>query len=325
MTTTSLITVLGEHMPTNAELHVQVIEIERKETAARKPYVRLKLSDGSATADTSVWSDNPAFAMVLSMEKGKCYALEGTFHGSQYGLESKSWRPRLLEGDERAAVFAGPPDLREKQERDWRTLGEAVSGCEDGPLRMLALLLLNECAEPYRRAAAARGNHHARRGGLVEHVSMMAQAAVALCSVYRELRRDLLVCAVVFHDCGKMVENQYEREGFDMPFSFRAEAYGHIVVGIEMARTLWQKLPEEARQDELPLHALCHLIASHHGCLDWGSPVEPKMAEAHALHYIDNLDAKLEAYRHGLKTGKAVAPGVIETPNRHMRTILALP
>lgn len=322
--TTSLITVLGWVVPADAVLRVQLIELERKETKTQKPYVRLKVSDGSVTTELSVWSDNPAFAMVLSMEEGKCYELTGTFHGGKYGLESKSWRPRLLEGDEREAVFAGPPDLREKQAWDWDALLAVVRSLGDGVYRTLALWVLELHEKQYRRAAAARGNHHARRGGLVEHVSLMARAADALCMVYPELNRDLLVCGVVYHDAGKMWENQYEAEGFEMPFSFRAESYGHIVIGIELARSMWFRMTEEARKDVRPLDALCHLIAAHHGQLDWGSPVEPKLAEAMALHYIDNLDAKLEAYRHGLKTGKEVAPGVIETPNRHMRTILTL-
>ena len=325
MSLQSLREMMGQYTAADAEIRAQVIEFERKETKDRKPYVRMKLCDGSAAAELSVWNDNPVFATVLSIEVGQCLALTGTFQAGKYGLESKSWSFRKLEGEERAAVFAGPADLRSKQERDWAGLLDAVESCPAGSLKTLALLLLGECEEPYRRAGAARANHHARRGGLVEHVSLMAQSAVALCGIYPELRRDLLVCAVVFHDCGKIVENQHEKEGFAMPFSFRAEAYGHIVIGIEMARTMWKKLPEETQKgDEQLLHALCHCIASHHGELEWGSPVVPKLPEAAALHFIDNLDAKLEMFRAAKLTGKLVAPGVIEGPRPLPRSILTL-
>jgi 3'-5' exoribonuclease len=299
--------------------------MERKETKEKKPYVRLKVSDGSATAELSVWSDHAAFAVVLSMTKGQCYAMEGTFHAGKYGLESKDWMPRLLSGEEHDAVFAGPPELRIKQANDWAALISLVESLPDSSLRTLAGMLLMGSEEPYRRAGAARGNHHARRGGLVEHVSFMAQTADAICRVYPELRRDLLIVAVIFHDCGKMIENQYEREGFEMPFSFRAEAYGHILIGIEMVRTLWKKLPEEAQKDDLMMHALCHCIAAHHGELEWGSPVQPKLPEAAALHYIDQIDAKLEMFRQAKAIGKELAPGVLDGPRPLPRTILTLP
>jgi 3'-5' exoribonuclease len=312
MTHTPLITILGSTDPVEAELRVQIIEIEEKETRdSKKPYVRMKLSDGSATADMSVWRDHPSYVWAKTMLKGDCYALKGVFSAGKFGLESKAWDYRLLEGDERTAIFAGPPEMKEKQEVDWQRLWFIVNNLPEGPLRLVTTILLDELGEPYRRAGAARGNHHARRGGLVEHVSLMAQCGEALCGVYPELRKDLVIAAIVFHDVGKLFENQYEKEGFEMPFSFRAECYGHIVIGIEMARTYWKRLVPEPEHENL-MHALCHCIASHHGTLEWGSPVEPKMPEAQLVHFIDNIDAKLEMFRQQRKTAKEIAPGVFE-------------
>jgi 3'-5' exoribonuclease len=313
MPQTPLVKILGSTVPIEAELRVQIIEHEQKETRDLKPYVRMKISDGGATADMSVWSDSPSYVWAKTMLKGDCYALNGAFSASKFGIESKGWTSRLLEGDERAAVFAGPPELAEKQEVDWQRLWCLVNNLPEGPLKLVTVILLEELAEPYRRAGAARGNHHARRGGLVEHVSLMAQCGNVLCDVYPELRKDLVIAAIVFHDVGKLFENQYEKEGFEMPFSFRAEAYGHIVIGIEMARNFWRKLdPGVQHENEILLHALCHCIASHHGCLEWGSPVEPKMPEAQLVHFIDNIDAKLEMFRQQRKTAKELATGVFE-------------
>ena len=126
MIVTAIQVLLGKYVPVDAEIRAQVIEFERKETKDRKPYVRMKLSDGSAVAELSVWSDHPAFATVLGMEKGQCYALTGAFHAGKYGLESKSWSYRMLQDEERLAVFAGPPELRAKQERDWAVLVDVV-------------------------------------------------------------------------------------------------------------------------------------------------------------------------------------------------------
>ena len=216
-------------------------------------------------------------------------------------------------------------ELRAQQDADWAALNASVLDCPDGTLKTLAMLFLYDYQEPFRRAAAARSYHHARRGGLVEHVSKMAQSAVALCAVYPELRRDLLIAGVIFHDAGKMLENQFEPEGFEMPFNFRAECYGHILLGVQLAHKTWATLdPETQARDINLLDALCHLTASHHGTLEWGSPVEPKLPEAVALHFIDNLDAKLEMMRATYITPKPLAPGVIEGARPLSRTILVL-
>ena len=244
----SLAQVLASDSPLDGELRVQCLANDDARTAQGKPYRKLSLSDGSATVSHSVWSDAHSYTFAAQMQKGACYALTGTFSKSQFGLESKGWGGRMLEGDDRTAVFAGPPALREKQERDWLALTRCVAECPDTPLRYLAQRLLSDHEAAFRRAAAARGNHHARRGGLVEHVSLMAQSAVALCGVYPELRRDLMVTAIVFHDVGKIIENQYEAEGFEMPFSYAAECYGHIAIGVQMAHNLWKTLPERRRR-----------------------------------------------------------------------------
>jgi 3'-5' exoribonuclease len=108
---------------------------------------------------------------------------------------------------------------------------------------------------------------------------------------------------VLFHDSGKLWENALPPDGFTMPFSEAGELLGHIPIGIELVNQLWRRLlaGEEAgawsnlqpENEQVRLHLL-HLIASHHGELQFGSPVVPKTPEAWALHYVDNLDAKME-------------------------------
>jgi 3'-5' exoribonuclease len=140
----------------------------------------------------------------------------------------------------------------------------------------------------------------------------MMRYAAAICAANTSLHRDLLQAGVLFHDCGKLWENCMEEDGFAMPFDERGELLGHINIGIELVNTLWKTLPLEDWQDLQPesedvrLHLL-HLIAAHHGELQFGSPVQPKTPEAVALHYIDNLDAKLEMLARGYEGGPTVA------------------
>ena len=147
----------------------------------------------------------------------------------------------------------------------------------------------------------------------------MMRSAVQICVAYPMLNRDLLVSGVLFHDVGKLWENAYAAKGFTMPYTEGSELISHIPVGMDVVNRLWRELletPEAAAwrdldpaNDRVRLH-LQHLIASHHGELQFGSPVVPKTPEAFALHYIDNLDAKLqmvfEAYEKAPELGKNV-------------------
>jgi 3'-5' exoribonuclease len=149
----------------------------------------------------------------------------------------------------------------------------------------------------------------------------MMRSADAICSAYAVLHRDLLLAGVLFHDCGKLWENQFPADGFAMPFDERGELLGHITIGIELVNTLWRKLfasdPVAAWKDLSPpsedvrLHLL-HLIAAHHGELQFGSPIPPKTPEAWALHYVDNLDAKMEMMAGCYANAKALAPRIRE-------------
>jgi 3'-5' exoribonuclease len=148
----------------------------------------------------------------------------------------------------------------------------------------------------------------------------MMRSAAALCPVYPELNRDLLLTGTLFHDCGKLWENAYPERGFNQDQSLYGEMLGHIPLGIELVNKLWREGLESAAADhpggqpaaeEIRLHLL-HLIGSHHGEYEYGSPVLPRTPEAFALHYIDNLDAKLEMVRDAYAQAKELAPGIYE-------------
>jgi 3'-5' exoribonuclease len=155
----------------------------------------------------------------------------------------------------------------------------------------------------------------------VEHVAQMMRCAVALAGLYPQLNRDLMIAGVLFHDCGKLWENVYAESGFTMPYNLTAEMLGHIPLGLELVNKLWRDLLEDPAAAEwtalepaseiVRLHLL-HLIAAHHGSLEFGSPVLPKTPEAVALHHVDNIDAKLEMFRRGYASSKELAPGIFE-------------
>ena len=307
---------------TAARVHGQIQTVLQKETQQRKPFWELTLADAEARLLLRAWSDSPSFKQCAEMEPGGFLEIEGEFSSSSsFGLEAKTWTCRSLEDEEIQALLGGPAPLREKQAADFAFLEETVAALADPRLKALCQIFLADFGERFRRAAGARTYHHARRGGLVEHTAQMMRAATALAGVYSALNRDLLIAGVLLHDAGKMWENSLPAGGFIMPYDERAELVGHISIGVDLLNSLWRKLealPEfEAWRtlapppEDVRLH-LVHLILSHHGELQFGSPVTPKTPEAHTLHYLDNLDAKLEMVYSSYRTAKTLAPRVYE-------------
>jgi len=236
-------------------------------------------------------------------------------------LEPKNAQFRFLEEEEVQSLLGGDESMRERQRKDYEDIVAFVAQIADPRLRALCQAFLDHHGERFRRAAAARDYHHARRGGLVEHVSQMMRSALKICEAYPLLNRDLLVAGVLFHDCGKLWENNYEPNSFSMPYSLHGEMVGHIALGLEVVNKLWRGLMEtEAAKgwalleptNELVRVHLLHLIGSHHGEMQFGSPVLPKTPEAIVLHHVDNIDAKLEMFRRGYESSKEIGNGIFE-------------
>lgn len=298
---------------TRAVLPVLVEAVTEKASKDGKPFLEIQLVDARDRFVLRVWSDNGQFTSAQELATGACLKLEGEFTvHPQFGLEAKRWSFAPLTGEAKEEFLAGPADLRAKQEADYDFIVAEVAAMKDPRLKALGETFLDKFGPRFRRTAAARFFHHARRGGLIEHVAQMMRYGDAICAANPVLHRDLLQAGVLFHDCGKLWENCVEEGGFTMPFDERGELLGHINIGIELVNTLWKSLPLDDWKDLQPdnedvrLHLL-HLIAAHHGELEFGSPVQPKTPEAIALHYIDNLDAKLEMLARGYEGGASVA------------------
>lgn len=300
----------------------QVDSLSKKETRDGKPFWELILADAESRMTLRAWSDAPAFSLCEQMQQGDFLEVCGEFsHSPGFGLDAKRWNCRGLTAEERDELLAGPPELRARQATDFSYIQQAVAEVADPRLRTLGTTFLEEHGERFRRTAAARYNHHARRGGLVEHVAQMMRLACSVCEAYPYLNRDLMVIGVLFHDSGKLWENAMPADGFSMPYYEAGEMLGHITIGIELVNSLWRRIlatPDAAEwskmqppSEDVRMHLL-HLLASHHGELQWGSPVLPKTPEACALHYVDNMDAKLEMLAGGYANSKPLAARILE-------------
>lgn len=308
-------------VPTIAAIHAQLQSRTVKTTKAGKPYLEIIFADSTGNFALKIWSDSAAYGPAEELQSGVILRLEAEWTQNQYGLNPANLRWDHLDESAISDFLSGDPELREKQDRDFADIRRLCDSIADPRLHGLCALFFEQMGERFRRTAAARKNHHARRGGLAEHVAQMMRSADALCPIYPELNRDLLLAGVLFHDCGKLWENSYPMDGFAQIHSIHGEMLGHIPLGIEFVNKLWNDLLDSADAEswkalkpssEMTRLHLLHLIGSHHGQYEFGSPVLPRVPEAFALHYIDNLDAKLEMLRDAYSQATEVAPGIYD-------------
>lgn len=307
--------------PRSAKFDAQLQAHQLKQTRTGKPYLELTFVDATGQMTMKAWNNHPQYNHLEAMVPGTFTRAEGEWTKNQYGMDAKTWTLRPLNEGEKADFLAGDPATKKRQDEDWAFISEVMKALKEPRLKALAAAFVDQFSDRFRRAAAARKNHHARRGGLVEHTAQMMRGARGLCTAYPDLNEDLMLTGILFHDCGKMWENCYKEDSFAQDVDLRGELLGHINIGMEIVNKLWRQLldgPEsrswielEVPSEHVRLHLL-HLIASHHGQYEFGSPVLPKTPEAHALHHIDNFDAKYEMLRGAYESGSLLAPGIYD-------------
>jgi 3'-5' exoribonuclease len=175
----------------------------------------------------------------------------------------------------------------------WRTLGNFVESIENPWLKRLVQNFMADdtVAAAYKNAPAAKTLHHAYVGGLLDHVVSLFTVCDLAVRNYPQVNRDLLLTGAFLHDIGKIYELTYQRS---IAYTTRGQLLGHMIIELEM---LQQKLAEiPGFPDELKI-MIEHLIISHHGQYEFGSPKLPMFPEALMLHYLDDLDSKMESMR----------------------------
>ncbi len=252
-------------------------------------YLDLELTDASGSINAKAWPDSPVLASRFDAHD--FVAIEGVVKSFKGELQLSLNACRRTQDSDRESGFDEAdlvPASTEDIERLTERLGAIYPGALERPaLRQLVERALDQHGAALREHPAAKVIHHAYLGGLLEHTVSMAELALAVAGHYPKLDRDLLLVGILFHDLGKLVEigampaNDYTVPGV---------LIGHVVIGRDMLREAARGVEELDK--ELLLH-LEHLVLSHSGRREYGSPVEPSTPEAIALHAIDDLDAKL--------------------------------
>lgn len=305
--------------PVHISIDFQVAAVRHQVTRTGKPYIELDIVDSTAKEKFKIWSDVPAYDFSDELEGNETVHASGRFSRNSFGLNVEDLQMRFLEKSEIEEFFAGSPERGVMLANDYALLEKTVQEFQDPRLKLLGTTFFAQYGERFKRAAAAREIHHARRGGLLEHTAQMMRCALAFKTVYPEVNWDLVCSGVLFHDSGKLWEHDYAEQSFVSNHQVVGELLGHISIGIELVNKIWRTLeatPEFSIKGtpvaETVRQHLLHLIASHHGQKEYGAPVTPRTPEGWILHYIDNLDARVEMMRTIYLHKPQIVPGIYE-------------
>jgi 3'-5' exoribonuclease len=277
--------------------HFLVIYKEIRQKKTGEPYLTLVLADRTGEIEAKMW-DNVAEVMS-TFDRDDFVKVKGLAQLYQNKQQFTVHKIRRADEGEVEAADYFPCSKRDPDEM-FAELTGIIAGMRNEHLRMLltAIFADEKLAALYRRAPAAKSIHHACLGGLIEHVLSLCGLCRAVVAHYPDLDLDLLLSAAILHDIGKVEELAYERS---FAYTASGQLLGHIIIGLQKVEEKIREVPGFPPKLKLLLE---HMILSHHGELEFGSPKVPVFAEALVFHHLDNLDSKFEAMRVAIEKDK---------------------
>lgn len=256
------------------------------ETKTGKPYLALTLMDRSGEVEARIWDDAARFDSEA--EVGRIVAVEAQAKAFREQLQLNVTTLQAVADDTVRLDLFIPTSKRSFREMKGE-LSRLIATINDPALkRLLEAIFQGDFLKQFCLAPAAKMMHHAYLGGLLEHTLSVTNLALRICRHYPVLDRDLLAAGALLHDIGKIREFNFSTVPFDYTDSGRL--IGHLVLGCEMVRGPAENIPGLTPDR---LDQLLHLILSHHGRHEFGSPCLPMTVEAIILHHLDDMDAKV--------------------------------
>ncbi len=262
-------------------------------------YLQVDLGDRSGSINARMW--NASEEDYRAFENGDYVTVDGStqlFQGNVQMIFTRIRRARPDEIHEEDFVTLQTADVERMQKR----LLEILATIKSPPLARLVKAFTDDDVfmTKFCQAPAAMKNHHAYKGGLLEHVVSLMELVLVVAPRYPQLDGDKLLVGAFLHDAAKTDELTYERE---LGYSDVGQMIGHMVMGVTL---LDDKVREAVRKDGMPfpeklVTEIKHMIVSHHGEYEFGSPKLPMTLEAVALHHLDNLDAKIASFSQLMK------------------------
>lgn len=267
-----------------------VHEKEVRNTNAGKPYLRMELGDRSGTIEARMWDQFEILAKDVNRDDFVKVQARVEIYRNKPQLSLQQFRVAKPEEIDLADFLPHTPYNVEEM---FKQLVAHAEGIKNPWLKKLVTKVLSEpqIAARYKRAPAAKVMHHAYLGGLLEHVVGLCGLSRQVATHYPELDVDLLLTAAMLHDVGKLDELCYERS---VSYTTEGQLLGHIVMELETVSNAIESIegfPEKLKT------VVQHILISHHGQYEFGSPKLPMIREALVFHYMDDMDSKLAAVR----------------------------
>jgi 3'-5' exoribonuclease len=267
-----------------------VVSKQVKPKKSGEPYLALTLGDRSGQLEAKMW-DNVE-EVLDAFEQDDFLKVKGLINKYKNRFQLTIHKLRKL-GESEIEFSDYLPKTTKDIDELWKTLAAFVTSFENPYLRSLiqAFMADPEIAQAYRNAPAAKTLHHAYIGGLLDHVVSLFRSCDLICQNYPQVNRDLVLAGAFLHDVGKIHELTYNRS---FTYTTRGQLLGHMIIELEMLQAKLALVPNFPPELKTLLE---HLIISHHGEYEFGSPKLPMFPEALLLHYMDDLDSKMESMR----------------------------
>ena len=257
---------------------------EQRAAASGKNYLDMTLADRSGSINAKMWDGTVQPPVAGSIVKVRATGNE--FNGR---MQLRVERIRAAEKKDDVDMASLIPCAPEDAGAMLAEVVRAADRIADPDLRRIACFLLDRAGDKLLTFPAAKQMHHAERSGLLHHTVTMLRAANALMAVYPRLNASLLTAGVIVHDLAKIDEMDADALGLVSDYSVDGKLLGHIVRGVVNIQSACEKTGADPKKALL----LQHMVLSHHGIPEYGSPLPPKFPEAEVLHTLDTLDARL--------------------------------
>lgn len=260
-----------------------------------KPFLTLFLQDKSGEIEAKLWDISDEDELTYGPEKIVKVAGEIQSYRGRNQLKIKKIRPAVEEDRVKIADFIETAPL--SQEEMMSKITQYMFEMKNPNIQRITRHLLKKYERPFLEFPAATKNHHEFVSGLAYHVVSMLDLAKAIANLYPSLDRDLLYAGVILHDLGKVIELSGP---ISTTYTIEGNLLGHITIMVNEIGQAAKELQIESEE----ILVLQHLVLSHHGKMEWGSPKLPLVKEAEILHYIDNIDAKMNILDRALERTK---------------------
>lgn len=271
-------------------IDVLLLDVTERETKNKKPYTVLTVTDGEMTVDVKKWD-----SVLADFESLKNTVISVSIKSSMYGSEMTYDTDVVVKSYKPVSDFIPKVPLDSKEMM--KEIESFVLSIKSLSVRSMVLDILNDNLDKLLYWAAAKGMHHAVYGGLLYHMYRMCKNAVEQCKIYTSLNSDLLIAGTLLHDIGKLKELETSSLG-KADYTMEGSLLGHAYIGMSMIQEYGTK--HNVSDDEIL--QLQHMIASHHGNLEWGAITVPQTIEAKMLHYLDMIDSNMYMFEDTFKT-----------------------